>query len=80
MFERAISAREIRADIESGEVIEESPEDRPFPTTLLLGSASGVPLHLVVASDQAERCCIIVTVYRRNPRLWEPGFRNRRPS
>jgi hypothetical protein len=37
MFERAITATDVRAVIESGEIIADYPSDLPFPSSFLVG-------------------------------------------
>ena len=75
MFQRAVSIGNARMVIESGEPIADYPEDRPFPNRLLLGFAAGQPLHGVVAVDQADDVCLVVTVYRPSPGEWDTGYK-----
>jgi len=42
MFERGISTDEVRAVVDSGETIVEYPDDRPYPSQLMLGCPMGV--------------------------------------
>ncbi len=71
---------EVAAAVASGEIIREYPEDRPYPSCLILGrSVSGRPLHLVVALDDSEARSVIVTVYQPDPDRWL-DFRTRKPS
>lgn len=58
-------------------MIEDRPDDVPYPSRLLLGYADGRPLHVVVAEDAAATT-IVVTVYEPEPSLWRPGFKRRR--
>ena len=41
MFERKVSIEEVRYVLETGEVIEEYPDDTPYPSRLILGSYKG---------------------------------------
>ncbi len=41
MFERAITSEDVRAVIEEGEVIGSYPDDRPYPSELLLAHRAG---------------------------------------
>lgn len=54
------------------------PDDRPYPSVLLLGYEDETPVHIVAAVDPETRMCHIVTVYRPNEAHWEEGFRKRR--
>ena len=40
--------------LDSGEEIEQYPEDTPFPSVLLLARVGGRPLHVVAATDAAS--------------------------
>ena len=78
MFQRGIGVEDIRHVIATGEVIEDRPDDLPYPSRLVLGSIRGRPLHVVVADDDANATTIIVTVYEPDPSRWRPGSRKRR--
>jgi hypothetical protein len=78
MFERGLGRDEVIAVIEGGETITDYPEDRPYPSVLMLGFASGRPIHVVVARDVETGVCIVVTAYEPPPEHWEPGFKKRR--
>jgi hypothetical protein len=54
-----------------GEVIEDYPYDRPYPSVLILGrTRASRPLHMVCAYNEEENLAIVVTVYHPNPDLW----------
>jgi hypothetical protein len=78
MFQRRIGVAEVRAIVERGEVIEDRPDDLPYPSRLLLGAVRSRALHVVVADDAASATAIVVTVYEPDPALWQPGFKRRR--
>lgn len=78
MFARSIQPAAIRSVIASGEVIAEYPQDRPFPSALMLGHVDGTPIHVVVARDASTGQCVVVTAYAPDPALWEIDFRTRR--
>lgn len=61
MFQRNISTYDIRCIIESGEIIEEYPEDEPCPAALLLGFIDERPCHVVIA--QCKDHARVITVY-----------------
>ena len=79
MFQRDIDESDVRAVLESGEVIEDYPDDTPYPSQLILGWAGARPVHVVVARNRKDRELLVVTVYVPDLKLWEPGFRRRRP-
>jgi hypothetical protein len=78
MFVRTITPTEVRTVIEHGETIARSPNDKPYPSRLLLGFAGGRALHVVVADNADDDETIVVTVYEPDPALWQPGFRRRK--
>ncbi|MEZ5860548.1 MAG: DUF4258 domain-containing protein [Geminicoccaceae bacterium] len=78
MFERQVTVADIRQIVETGETIENRPNDPPYPSRLVLGSAHGRPLHIVVAEQTDQDTTIIVTVYEPDLGNWHPGFRKRR--
>ncbi len=73
-----IRVDEVLRAFEAGEMIEEYPDDSPYPSCLILGqTAEGRPLHIVCAPVTAERKLVIITVYRPDPTRWDPEFRRR---
>lgn len=80
MFQRGISVADVRSVLIAGEMIEDYPEDQPFPSRLVLGWRSGRPIHVVAATDAAAHEIIVITVYEPDPSLWDDEFRRRRPT
>ncbi|GAB4149448.1 MAG: DUF4258 domain-containing protein [Sphingomonadales bacterium] len=78
MFGRGIAPALVEAVVRHGEVIATYPDDRPFPSALILGSDIEGAVHVVVAQDAAVGLCYIITVYRPDPGLWDKDFRTRR--
>jgi len=78
MFERNISTDDVRQVLENGEMVEEYPEDKPFPSKLILGRIGSRPLHVVVAHDKATNEKIVITVYEPEPTMWEADFKRRK--
>jgi len=78
MFHRNVSVEEVRDVLATGRTIEEYPEDRPYPSRLLLGWPSSRPIHVVAADNSVEQETVIITVYEPDPARWEPGFEKRR--
>ncbi len=75
--ERNISEQEIREAGTQAEIIEDYPEDKYSPSTLLLGfTAAGRPLHFQVSFAETELTKII-TMYEPNPSEWL-DYRKRR--
>ena len=78
MFQRRISVEDVRHVLDTGEVIEEYPDDIPYPSRLILGERNQRPLHVVAAENTLNQETIVVTVYEPDPDQWEPGFRRRK--
>ncbi|MBF0228179.1 MAG: DUF4258 domain-containing protein [Desulfamplus sp.] len=70
MFKRGISKSEICMCIENGDIIEEYPDDTPYPSLLLLGFVQERPIHIVLAIDNKNESCVIVTAYEPDIKLW----------
>ena len=66
-----LSYEEIYFSVIHGEVIEDYPEDKPYPSCLILGwSFSGEPIHSVWAYNPANGWAVLITVYRPDPERW----------
>ena len=75
--ERNISEQEIREAGTQAEIIEDYPEDKYSPSTLLLGfTAAGRPLHFQVSFAETDLTKIII-IYEPDPSEWL-DYRTRR--
>ena len=78
MFERSISEVDVQHVLINGKTIESYPDDKPYPSRLVLGWRGSRPLHVVVADNERDQESIIVTVYEPDRDRWEAGFERRR--
>ena len=78
MFQRRISEEDVLDILTTGEVIEEYPDEVPYPSRLVLGWKGSRPIHVVVADNLESQESIVITVYEPDPGQWEPGFRRRK--
>jgi hypothetical protein len=78
MLQRDISREAVKQVINSGAVIEDYPEDKPFPCALFLGMWEKRPLHVVVAYDGSSRNVFVVTAYWPDEEHFESDFKTRR--
>ena len=78
MFQRHFSEEDIRRTLESGEVVEEYLDDKPYPSRLVLGWIGQRPVHVVVAENKEARETIVITVYEPEPDKWEGDFTRRK--
>ncbi len=75
--ERGIILRDVRKVILDGEIIEQYPDDFPYPSCLLLGlSIAGRNLHACVATNGTE--IFVITAYYPDLSEWEPDFKTRK--
>ena len=73
-----IHIEEVLHAIETGEIIEQYPDDTPYASCLILGfTRSGRPLHLVCAPVSEEERLVVITTYQPDPSRWEPDLRRR---
>jgi hypothetical protein len=67
----ALVLEEIFSSVSQGEIIEEYPTDRPYPSCLVYGnSESQVPIHSVWAYNSETQWAVLITVYRPDPDRW----------
>jgi len=73
MFKRGISVQDIEHVINTGTVIKDYPDDKPYPSRLILGFAGKTPLHVVSAKNMAGEI-IVITAYQPDKALWNSDF------
>jgi hypothetical protein len=78
MFERGIAPDAVEQIVTGGKVIASYPDDRPYPSFLLMGAHDGHAVHVVVAWNALDGLCQVVTVYRPDPGLWNATFTSRK--
>ena len=76
--ERGISILDVCGAIDSGEIIEQYPDDFPFPSCLIMGNADDKIIHLVASIN--EDMMYVITAYIPNPEKWEDGFKVRKEN
>lgn len=75
MIKRSISRQEVETVIGEGEIIEEYPDDKYFPSCLVYGKTkTGRTLHIQVSLPPVV---VIITAYEPDPEEWI-NSRNRR--
>lgn len=74
-----LSFDEIYSSVLHGEVIEDYPTDRPYPSYLVYGRTFGDdPVHTVWAYNEENRWAVLITVYRPDAQRWIDGRTRRR--
>jgi len=77
LFQRNIFIDDVKTALLNGEIIEQYPNDYPFPSCLVLGKTQiGTPLHVVCGSNGMELW--LITAYFPNPNEWTKDFSQRR--
>ena len=78
MFQRGVGISEVTRIVREGEVIEEYPDDEPWPEVVLLGEVANLALHVVVGREPVTLRCVTITVYWPDLDRWDERFRHRR--
>lgn len=78
MFDREIAVNDVEKTIADGEIIESYPDDKPYPSRLVLHKCANRPIHVVVAENMEDQELIVVTAYEPNNSLWDLEFRKRK--
>ena len=77
LLQRNIRIDDVKAALTNGEIIEQYPNDYPFPSCLVLGhTVAGQTLHVVCGSNGKELW--LITAYFPNPVEWSDDFKQRR--
>ena len=75
-----LSLDEVLASVFRGEVIEDYPDDQPYPSCLIYGdTATGDSVHSVWAYNEQTGSAVLITTYRPDPQRWI-DWRTRRPT
>ena len=80
MLERGISRKDVIDAIINGEIIENYPDDHPFPSCLIMKYISSGAIHVVIAYNEYENKVIIITAYNPDNDIFESDYKTRRNS
>lgn len=78
--ERFIARERIIQAAASYEIVEEYPEDKYFPSYLLLGRQGEEAFHVLFGTDVDGQNVRIITAYYPSPEEWEANLKTRRRS
>ncbi len=74
-----LSFDEIAHSVVHGEVLEDYPDDKPYPSCLIYGDTpGGDPVHSVWAYNHDTAFAVLITTYRPDPARWIEWRRRRR--
>ena len=77
MFSRSISIDNTKYAIEHGEIFFEYPNDKPYPSFLILGFVNQRPIHIVLGKSKLD-VCVIITVYEPDKNIWNDDFKSKK--
>jgi hypothetical protein len=78
MSQRGFEPADIHFALDNGTIIEQYPDDFPYPSCLIMALIDGRPVHVVAALNDAVQETIIVTVYEPDVQIWDNGFTRRK--
>lgn len=78
IFKRSISISDVVDLITIAETIKDYPDDKPYPSRLLLGFKNGIPLHIVVATNIVDDQIIVVTAYIPDNAIWLSDYKTKK--
>jgi len=78
MFKRNITVSQVKYAIKNGNEIKSYPDDKPYPSKLLLVIQNEIPLHVVIAENINNSEIIIITVYIPEQDIWTNDFKSKR--
>ena len=73
-----VSIQDVLGAIRGSEIIEQYPNDKPYPSCLIYTDSAG-PLHSVWAYNKESSWAVLITVYRPDPQRWI-DWRVRKPK
>lgn len=66
-----LSYDEILFSVLMGKIIEDYPDDKPYPSCLIYGNTfENEPVHTVWAYNGETKYAVLITVYRPDPSRW----------
>jgi len=77
MMSRNILVDDVVGVIEWGEIIADYPNDKPYPSKLLLNFINNIPIHVMVAQNIDNSECVVITCYFPDAALWDIHFKTK---
>ena len=78
IFKRDISIELIKLAISEGELIKNYPDDKPYPSKLMLYFKNEMPLHIVIAENKRDNQIILITAYVPEIGIWNSDFKTKK--
>lgn len=70
------SLNDVCESINSGEIIEQYPDDYPFPSCLIMGKSGNKVMHVVASIDGG--ILYVITAYVPSKEKWEEDWKTRK--
>jgi hypothetical protein len=75
-----ISLIEALETVSEGDIFEQYPDDKPYPSCLIFSRLrSNEPIHTVWALNEETKSSVLITTYRPDSKRWINGKIRRRP-
>jgi len=71
MFQRSISLDDVNYVLQNGIIVNEYPDDRPYPSKLLFAVCNERSIHIVCSENKNENTVIVITAYEPSPDIWQ---------
>jgi hypothetical protein len=78
MFNRIITTDEVEFVLQNGEAIMDYPDDKPYPSKLLLALCNKRAIHVVCSYNSEEEITVVITAYEPSTDIWENDFKTRK--
>ena len=78
MFNRNISIEDVKYVLNNGIIVNQYPDDRPYPSKLLFAKCNNRSLHVLSSENEATAETIIITAYIASDDNWENDFVTRK--
>lgn len=79
LVQRGISMDDVQTAILNGELIEDYPDDYPFPSCLIMGYCTPTSvIHVVCASNDSGTELWLITAYIPSKEKWMDDFKTRK--
>lgn len=76
MFQRGLPEESVAYVIKNGKIIEDYPDDKPYPSSLKLGFIESEAIHVVCS--ESDEAYIVITAYKPTLYKWQSGYEKRR--
>jgi len=78
MAARGITEHQVTEVARNGEIIENYPDDKPFPSCLMLAYVAEKPIHIVLGYEATKKLCVVITAYEPGIDKFELDFKTRK--